>query len=194
MRLTALASVHVCPQVLIPAGCTESSQEEENEMKRSALGITVGVVLALSMVPRVEGSSLLRITVSGTTVNCSNETAAGVSACAAAGFSTVLNGNAISFSGTINGVLFGIPGSSTLSKFGNVPGAASQAFILGGGTAVNNSGAARTITIDFATNNFTQPVGTGSLLISQTANWTISGGGDSQAFSAWQQHAYCPRC
>ena len=43
------------------------------------------------------------------------------------------------------------------------------------------------VTIYFGQNNFTQPVGTGFLTASQTANWTLSTAGDNQAFTAWHR-------
>jgi hypothetical protein len=52
----------------------------------------------------------------------------------------------------------------------------------------NNSGLARTLTIDFAVNNFTQPVGPAFLSASQTANWTVSSAGDQQSFQAWERN------
>jgi hypothetical protein len=157
-------------------------------MKKLLFGWTVAVILALTAVPQAQAFSLLRIAVSGTTISCDNSTAAGVAACTAAGFVTSLGAsgvNAITFTGTINGVLFG---NVFLSS--NNPGTFPTAFVLDTKFDVrNNSGAARTVTVDFGINNFTQPVGpTTFLSASQTANWTISTPGDTQSFIAWERN------
>ena len=156
-------------------------------MKRACLGLTVAIVLALTAVP-AQASSFLSLTVSGTTSICDNSTAAGVAACLSAGFATVVGAsgvNAITFTNqTVNGVLFG-----NVSLGSNNPGTPTIAFVLDSkGDVRNNSGAARAVTVDFAINNFTQPVGPAFLSASQTANWTTSTAGDSQAFTAWERN------
>jgi hypothetical protein len=163
-------------------------QEGSRDMKRACLGLTVAIVLALTVVPAAQASSLLSLTVSGTTATCDNSTAAGVTACLAAGFSTSLGAsgvNAITFTNqTVNGVLFG-----NVSLGSNNPGSPTIAFVLDSkGDVRNNSGASRTLTVDFAINNFTAPVGNAFLSASQTANWTTSTAGDSQAFTAWERN------
>src|SRR5262249_46067409 len=64
-----------------------------------------------------------------------------------------------------------------------------NAFVLDSKADVrNNSGASRTLTVDFAVNNFTQPIGPAFLSASQTANWTTSTAGDNQTFQAWERN------
>ena len=144
-------------------------------MKKAVMMAGLVVGLALAVVPRAEASSFLSITVDGTTVTCTNTGACG------AGFTTALNSNTIVFTGTVNGVSFG-----SVSLSGNSPGSPAVAFVLDSKFNLQNfSGVSHTITVDFGQNNFTQPVGAGFLNASQTANWTLSSAGDSQAFQSW---------
>jgi len=156
-------------------------------MNRVFLSLSVAVVLILTAVPQAQASSMLSLGVSGATVSCDNSTAAGVAACIAAGFSTVVGAsgaNAITFTGVVNGVQLG---NVFLSS--NNPGTPTIAFALDVKFDIrNNSGAARTLTVDFAINNFTQPVGPVFLSASQSANWTTSTAGDSQTFIAWERN------
>jgi PEP-CTERM motif len=158
-------------------------------MTRAAFVITIAVIVAVCSVPSVEASSLLRIDVSGTSISCDNSTSAGVTSCTTAGFNTVLGSNAITFTGNVNGVSFGGGGITGVQMMGNQPGSMGLAFVLDSKTALNNlSGSLRVVTVDYGGNGFTQPVGTGFLSAAQTANWTSSTAGDSQAFTAWQRN------
>jgi hypothetical protein len=142
-------------------------------------GLAVG--LALASVP-AEASSFLRINVDGTIVSCDNSAAA----CNSGGFTSAVGSNAIQFTGSVNGIQFGGGGVVGIQLFGNSPGSPTLAFVLDTKTALQNfSGVTHTITVDFGQNNFTQPVGSGFLNASQTANWTTSTSGDSQSFQAW---------
>jgi hypothetical protein len=156
-------------------------------MKRVFGGLTLAVVLAGMAVPQAQASSLLSITVGGTTASCDNSTAAGVAACTAAGFTTSLGAsgiNAITFTGTVNGVL-----SGNISLGSNNPGTPAIAFVLDTKFDVrNNSATTQTLTVAFAINNFTQPVGPAFLSASQTANWTVTTAGDTQSFTAWERN------
>jgi len=136
----------------------------------------------LCAAPRAEASASLRVAVDNVSLACDNSTAAGVAACFATGFQTVLGSNEITLSNAAINLVF----VRRISVNGNNPGTPSIAFMLGGETWLQNlAGVAKTVTVDFAMNNFTLPVGSGSLLASQTANWSISGNGDSQTFAAW---------
>jgi hypothetical protein len=158
-------------------------------VSKNGLVILLIVSAMLWLTPPAKGNSLLRIDVSGTALTCDNSNAGGVAACMGSGFSTALGGNAITFTGTVNGVSFGGGGIVGVQLFGNAPGNAVLAFVLDSATAVSNlSGALRVVTLDFAGNNFALPVGTGFLSASQTANWTMTTSGDSQAFTAWQRN------
>lgn len=157
-------------------------------MKKVLLALTVAVILTLTAAPQAHASAMLSITVSGTTVSCDNSTAAGVTACGMAGFTTSLNAsgvNAITFvNQTVNGVLFG---NVFLSS--NNPGNPTNAFVLDTKFDVrNNSGAGRTVTVNFGINNFTNPTGPAFLSASQTANWTTTTAGDQQSFQAWERN------
>jgi hypothetical protein len=153
------------------------------------LQILLGGLLLGAYSTNANASALLIIDVSGTSVSCDNSTAAGVAACIAAGFQTVLGAsgvNAITLASalTINGVLFG-----DINLGSNNPGTPLSAFALDTKSNVqNNSGAARTVRVDFAINNFTQPAGPAFLSASQTANWTTSTAGDQQSFQAWERN------
>ena len=150
-----------------------------------AVGVALTVALVLCSVP-AEANSFLRIDVGGTTLTCDNSSGAGVAACTAAGFSTALGGNTITFSGTVNGVNIGAPGVDGVTVTGNSPGTAALSFVMASETVLANlSGASRTVTIDFGQNNFTLPVGATTLSASDTANWTSSQAGDSAAYTAW---------
>jgi hypothetical protein len=123
----------------------------------------------------------MRINVDGTIVTCDNS-----AALCGAGFTTVIGGDAIQFTGTINGVNFGGGGVVGLQLTGNSPGTSAIAFVLDTKSSLTNTSAAlHTITIDTGQNNFTTPSGPGFLHASQTANWTVSSAGDSQAFTVW---------
>jgi hypothetical protein len=158
-------------------------------MKRNVFAITIVLALALCAVQQAQASSFMSINTGVSTITCDNSTASGVTTCLGNGFSTSLNSNAITFTGTRDGVSFGGGGITGVQLTGNSPGTAPLAFTLDTKTSlVNSSGVTRTITIQTAQNNFTAPVGIGFLTASQTANWTVSGAGDSQAFTAWQRN------
>jgi len=134
------------------------------------------VALALASAP-AEAASFLRINVDGTILTCDNS-----AALCGAGFTTAIGSNNISFTGTINGVSFG-----SVQLSGNSPGSPTLAFVLDSKFNLQNTSTTVThnVTVDFGQNNFTQPAGAGFLNASQTANWTTSTNGDSQAFQAW---------
>jgi hypothetical protein len=161
--------------------------------RKLLLRILLGALLlgaySLTAVPQARASALLTINVNGTIATCDNSTMAGVTACTVAGFQTVLGGsgvNAITLIAplTINGVLLG-----DINLGSNNPGTPLIAFVLDSKSNVqNNSGAARTLMVDYAINNFTQPAGPNFLSASQTANWTVTTAGDSQSFQAWERN------
>jgi len=129
-------------------------------MKRTIVGILTGAAVALGA-SQAQASSYLNINVSGTTATCDNSTAAGVTACTSAGFTTALNSNTITFAGTLNGVVLGVPGTSEgVQLIGNQPGAVTAQTTDTKTNVTNNSGASRTITVSFASNNFSLPAGT----------------------------------
>jgi PEP-CTERM motif-containing protein len=145
-------------------------------MKKLVGMVGLVVALALASVP-AEAASFLRINVDGTILTCDNS-----AALCGAGFTTAIGSNNISFTGTINGVSFG-----SVQLSGNSPGSPTLAFVLDSKFNLQNTSTTVThnVTVDFGQNNFTQPAGAGFLNASQTANWTTSTNGDSQAFQAW---------
>jgi hypothetical protein len=149
-------------------------------MKRVAFVITAAAILVLCTVPQAQASSFMRINVDGTILTCDNSVACG------AGFTTAIGSNTIQFNGTINGVVFGGGDVQGIQLVGNSPGNSMIAFILDTKTNISNqSGIPHTVTIDVGQSNFTQPIGTGFLSASQSANWTVSLAGDSQGMIAW---------
>jgi hypothetical protein len=156
-------------------------------MRRIEVAMALGVALALCISSRVEASAILRISVDGTTISCDTTALVG---CGTLGFTTGgLGSDVITFTGTVNGVSFGGGGLIGVELTGNAPGNASEAFVLDTKSDVANiSGVSQTVTVDFGINGFTQPLGTGFLTASQTANWTTSTAGDSQAFIAWERN------
>ena len=137
-------------------------------MKKVLLGLTVTVILVLSTVLQAQASAFLSVDVGGTGFGCDNSTAAGVAACISWGYVTSLGVDAITYTGSIG----------TVSLSSNSPGTPTVAFVQDVKmNFTNNSSAAQTITVDFAVNNFTQPVGLTFLVASQTANWTASTSG-----------------
>lgn len=141
-----------------------------------------GLALALGLASApAQAASFLSITVGATTVTCDNT----ASTCGA-GFTTAIGSDTIQFTGSINGVSFGGGGAVGVQLTGNSPGTPALAFTLDTKTALNNlSGTTQTVTIVTGQNNFTAPVGTGTLSASQTANWTTSTSTDTQAYTAW---------
>src|SRR5262245_61500949 len=147
----------------------------DGKMKRVLFGITAALILALCTVPQAQAASFMRINVDGTILTCDNSGACG------AGFTTALNSNSITFSGTVAGVSF-----PAIVLSGNSPGNPAIAnFSDTKVNVLNTDNLAHTIIIDTAQNGYTQPLGNGFLSASQTANWTQSANGDSQAFQSW---------
>ena len=148
-------------------------------MKKVLFGLTVTVILVVSTAPQAQASAFLSVDVDGTGFGCDNSTATGVAACAAWGYVTSLGVDAITYTG----------GIGTVELSSNSPGTPTLAFAQDVKmNFINNTGATRTITVDFAVNNFTQPVGLAFLVASQTANWTASTAGDQQTFQAWERN------
>jgi hypothetical protein len=117
-----------------------------------------------------------------TLLSCNNSTAAGVAACTAAGFVTVLGGTGIAFAGAVGGyVVF------DLALTSNAPGNPLIAFATDTKTAVANvSGGATALVVSFAVNNFALPAGSPlTLSASQAATFIMATAGSTQAFTGW---------
>lgn len=127
-------------------------------MKRSVVGVLAGAALALSYAQPAAAASFLSVGVAGSaTVSCNNSTAAGVAACVASGFSTVLDSNAISYTGSLGTVSF-----TNITLIGNQPGNDIEgAFSTDTKTAVRNTSTTTnaTVTVTFASSGYTTPAG-----------------------------------
>lgn len=150
-------------------------------MRRSWVGLAViGLMLALWVV-QAHADAFLSISVDGGAASsCVSSAACG------AGFTTGLN--SVSFTGVIGGVSFGQGSTIGVQVAGNSPGNPVIAFVLDTKTLIQSGDAVHTVTVAFGMDGFTQPTGSGFLNASQTANWTTSTAGDSQAFTAWQRN------
>src|SRR4051794_35132629 len=73
-------------------------------MKRTLLGSFGALALLVSVSSPARADALLELQNGATDLICNNSTAAGVTACLAAGFTTSLNGSTVSFNGgTVGG-------------------------------------------------------------------------------------------
>ena len=124
-------------------------------MKRTLLTVLGSTALLVTVSPVARADAFLSLSNGGSTVSCNNSTAAGVTACTAAGFTTSLGSNVISFTGTVGGYhVVDVTVSS------NSPGTSALAFALDTKTQVQNlSAGATALTVNFAENNFALPAG-----------------------------------
>jgi hypothetical protein len=134
-------------------------------MKKTLVGIVASTALALSYAPSAEASAYLDINVGGTHATCDNSLAFTATNCGA-GFVTVAGpvplSNDIVFTGSINGVSFGGGVVNGVQLVGNQPGGVPLGEALSTDTkttVLNLSGSAKTITVSFADNSYTIPVG-----------------------------------
>jgi len=162
-------------------------------MKKTLFGIC-GLTAALALSQPAEAALFVTVTDALGTATCNNSTAAGVTACTAAGFNTVLDGNVINFGpGGLGGALLGY-NFAGLTVSGNVPGTPNIAFSTDSKTTVTKTtNTAGDLTVDFGGFNFTLPApGPAFLSASESANWTASTAGDSTAFQAWERENNTP--
>ena len=152
-------------------------------MKRllGILGLAFSVV-AVGAIPPAEAASFLQIQVDATIVSC---TTGGV---CAAGFVDV-DPTTINFTGTVNGVSFGGGGAIGLQLTGNSPGA-TVSFITDTKTQISNtSGVSHVVTVSFAQNAFTLPIGTPLSLSASQGVDQILGGPTTENFSGFANNA-----
>ena len=127
-----------------------------NKKLLTVLGSTALLAVGSSA---ARADSFLSITVNATTVTCNNSLAFTATNCGA-GFSTVAGGNIITFTGTVSGVNFGGGGITGVQLAGNQPGGATQSFSTDTKSLITNTAAAlASITVAFASNNFSLPAG-----------------------------------
>jgi len=117
-----------------------------------------------------------------TLLTCNNSTAAGVTACAASGFSTALGSNLITFSGTVGGYTI-----LDVNLNSNSPGNPSTAFALDTKTQVTNVSAGVTaLVVMFAENKFSLPAGSPLMLsASQSGTFTNVAAGGNEVFTGY---------
>jgi hypothetical protein len=161
--------------------------DKEEYMKKMLLAVFVVGMLVLSLSPSAKAASFLSITVGATTISCNNSTAAGVTACGAAGFITTLDNNAIQYGNPILGVsTFQGYTISSIVLVGNQPGTAILADSIDTKTALTNVSASSPLLVQFASNNFVNPLGSPlTLSASQSATFTSVTAGSTQAFTGY---------
>jgi len=151
-------------------------------MKRTLVTVLGSATLLVAVSPAAKADAFLSLQNGAATKSCDNTTAAGVAACLAAGFTTVLGGNAISFLGTVGGYSV-----ADLTLTSNSPGNPAIAFATDTKTAVANvSAGATALTVLFAVNNFVLPLGSPlTASASQAGTFAAAAVGSSQNFTAW---------
>jgi hypothetical protein len=153
-------------------------------MKRSLVTVLGSAALLVAVSPTAKADAFLQLQNGATIVSCNNSTAAGVAACTAAGFTTTLGDNSITFTG---GGLIGGYFVEKIDLTSNSPGNPLIAFATDTKTAVSNvSAGATALIVSFAVNNFALPAGSPlTLSASQAATFISSAAGSSQAFTGW---------
>jgi len=156
-------------------------------VRKAIIGILGAAVLAVATTGRAEAALFISISANAANATCDNGTAAGVSACTAAGFSTSLNSNNVSFGGTFGA--FSVGGYTFFGSSGvnaNVPGDAAASFVSDSKLTVTHISGAGDLTVAFAAYNFTLPGGPNlALSASSTGNYTIADPGDVSNFTSW---------
>lgn len=154
------------------------------------LRVLGSTALLAVMSTAARADSFLSITVGATTVSCNNSLAFTATNCGA-GFATVAGGNVITFTGTVAGVNFGGNGITGVQLAGNQPGGATQSFSTATSSSLSNTLAtAAAVTIAFASNNYSLPVGTPLTLgATQTLNLIGGFGPTTTQFTGWGNSA-----
>jgi len=152
------------------------------QMKRTLATVLGSATLLVAVSPTAKADAFLSLQNGATTKSCDNSTAAGVAACLAGGFTTVLGSNAISFFGFVGGYSV-----ADLAVSSNSPGNPAMAFATDTKTAVANvSAGATALTVLFAVNNFALPFGSPLIAsASQSGTFASAALGSSQNFTAW---------
>jgi len=152
------------------------------QMKRTLVTVLGSATLLVAVSPAAKADAFLSLQNGVITKSCDNSTAVGVSACQAAGFTTVLGGNSIGFLGTVGGYSV-----ADLSLVSNSPGNSALAFATDTKSVVANiSAGATALTVLFAVNNFALPAGSQlTASASQSGTFAAATVGSSQNFTAW---------
>jgi hypothetical protein len=152
-------------------------------MKQWISGATMVFALAFGYSQRADAAIFVNINDGdGHSFTCDNGSAAGVTACGAAGFFTNLNGNAVGFLGSFGDYTFG--GFSGVNA--NVPGSPTSGFATDSKVSVTHDSGTSDLVVTFAAYNFTLPSGSGLVFsASDTGNWTTASPTDSGSFTGW---------
>jgi len=157
-------------------------------MKKTLIGIGLSVgMVTLGASQGAEAAALLRLSANGVTVSCDNSAAivniAGGNCSSVDGFNTSPNTSGITFSGNVDGYSTSITGVT-----GNQPGTVDSAVALDIKFNIQHVSGAGDLTVDFAENNYSLPVGPGLFLSgSQTADWARSVDTDTLNTQVWGQ-------
>jgi len=152
------------------------------QLRRTLLTVVRAATLLVAVSATAKADAFLSLQNGAITKSCDNSTAAGVAACLANGFNTVLGGSAIGFAGLVGGYSV-----FDLALVSNAPGNPAMAFATDTKTAISNiSAGATALTVLFAVNNFALPAGS-PLTASASQSGTFAGAlaGSSQNFTAW---------
>ena len=155
-------------------------------MKRTLVTVLGSAALLVVVSSTAEADALLSLQNGATFLSCNNSTAAGVTACTASGFTTVLGGTGIDFSGAVGGYFV-----FDVSLTSNSPGNPLLGFATDTKTAVTNvSAGATALIVSFAVNNFALPAGSPlTLSAAQSATFVSAVPGNSSAFTGWGNDA-----
>ena len=151
-------------------------------MRRLLVSVVGSAALLVAVSPAAKADAFMSLNNQAVTLSCNNSTAAGVTACVANGFTTVLGGNSISFAGSVGGYSVG-----DITLVGNSPGNGALAFATDTKTNIQNvSAGATALLVNFAINNFALPAGSPlTLSASQAATFVNAAAASSQAFTGW---------
>jgi len=165
-----------------PKRSTDALAAMAAQMKRTVVTVFGSAALLVAVSPTAKADAFLSLQNGATLLSCNNSTAAGVAACVAAGFTTVLGGNGIAFAGAVGGYSV-----FDLALTSNSPGNPALGFATDTKTAIANvSAGATALTVLFAVNNFALPAGSPlTLSASQAATFVSAAAGSSQNFVAW---------
>src|SRR5689334_14602860 len=151
-------------------------------MKRPVVTVLGSAALLVAVSPAARADAFLSLQNQAVIRTCDNSTAAGVAACLANGFTTVLGGNSIDFTGSVGGYSV-----FDLELTSNSPGTNALGFATDTKTNIQNVQAGATaLVVSFAVNNFALPAGSPlTLSASQAATFINAAAGSSQAFTGW---------
>ena len=156
-----------------------STEGEDRRMKKTLVLGSAALLAVMSSTARAD--AFLSLNNGATTVSCNTSLAFNAANCGA-GFTAIVGGNTISFSGAVGGYSV-----FQVQVVSNTPGSPVLGFATDTKTQVqNNSAGATALTVAFAVNNFTNPVGSPlTLSASQTGNFITGSAGMQQTFTGW---------